>query len=586
MLTNLKIGARLSLGFGLVLGLLCIMAAVALVQMARLAGNSSYYAANLVPSYEAEHRISLGLANVRRTEFTHLAANVPADLDKAEAQIADYRKVVADGFDLYAKDLVSDDQDKRLMESAKSAVLRYYAEWETLRPLSRLTATDPSKGEQANAMILGASARTYSAAQDAIGQWWDYNVKLSKEQEIGSRSTYRSAKIALWTMAAVALALGMAAAALITRSIVEPIRRAVQFAATVAEGDLSSRIDVQGKDETAQLLRALDRMNDNLARIVGQVRNSSDSIATGSSQIATGNQDLSQRTEEQASNLQQTAASMEQLSGTVKANAETALQANRMATQACAAATEGGEKVGAVVATMQDIAASSKKIVDIIGVIDGIAFQTNILALNAAVEAARSGEQGRGFAVVATEVRSLAGRSADAAKEIKSLIGASVERVELGAKQVHEAGRSMDEIVSQVQRVSQLIGEISSATAEQSTGIGQVGDAVTQLDQVTQQNAALVEESAAAAESLKQQAATLAEAVSVFKIAGGTPTTAAAPPAELRTGTAQRRGPGDAKKVMAPGFRALQLAARQPSTANASMAEAVASPDVADWETF
>jgi methyl-accepting chemotaxis protein len=519
MLENLKIGARLSLGFGLVLGLLCIMAAIAGWQMGRLADNSSYYAVNLVPSYEAEHRISLALADARRVEFMHLAANAPADMDKAEARIADYRKIVADGFDRYAKDLISDDQDKRLMDSAKSAVLMYYAEWEKLRPLSRLTATDPSKTDEANAMILGASASTYTAAQAAVAQWWEYNTKLSADQELVSRSTYSSAKVALMAMAAAALALGIASAVLITRSIVGPIQRAVQLASTVAEGDLSSRVDVQGSDETAQLLCALGRMNDNLARIVGQVRNSSDSIATGSAEIATGNQDLSQRTEEQASNLQQTAASMEQLSGTVKANADTPGQANKMAAQASAAATAGGEKVGAVVATMQDIATSSKKIVDIIGVIDGIAFQTNILALNAAVEAARAGEQGRGFAVVASEVRSLAGRSADAAKEIKSLIGASVERVELGAKQVHEAGASMSEIVAQVQRVSQLISEISDATAEQSTGIAQVGDAVAQLDQVTQQNSALVEESAAAAESLKRQAATLAEVVSVFKIA-------------------------------------------------------------------
>jgi methyl-accepting chemotaxis protein len=522
MLTNFKIGFRLRLGFGLVLGLLCAMAVVAVWQMARLADNSTYYAANLVPSYRAKHRISLALADVRRMEFRHLAAGKFAQMDEAESQIADYRKIVADGFDLVERDLLADDQDKRLLEAARASTRLYYAEWEKLRPLSRLTATDTTKSEEANATILGASASTYTAAQDAVATWWDYSVKLSKEQDLASRSTYANAKLALLAMTAGALALGIAAALSITRSIVIPIQRAVQFAGTVAEGDLSSRIDAEGKDETAQLLRALGRMNENLARIVGQVRNSSDSIATGSSQIATGNQDLSQRTEEQASNLQQTAASMEQLSGSVKANSATADQASQMALQASAAASTGGNKVGAVVATMQDIAAASKKIADIIGVIDGIAFQTNILALNAAVEAARAGEQGRGFAVVASEVRSLAGRSADAAKEIKALIGASVERVELGAKQVHEAGSSMDEIVSQVKKVSDLIGEISNATAEQATGIGQVGDAVTQLDQVTQQNAALVEESAAAAESLKQQAAALAEVVSVFKIATAT----------------------------------------------------------------
>ncbi|XVJ68267.1 MAG: methyl-accepting chemotaxis protein [Rhizobacter sp.] len=303
----------------------------------------------------------------------------------------------------------------------------------------------------------------------------------------------------------------------LTRQLGGEPSQVVHIANAIAQGDLSVAVQNQSGDRHSVMF-AMQSMKENLAQIVSQVRNSSDSIATGSAQIATGNADLSQRTEEQASNLQQTAASMEELSSTVKINAETTHQANVLAVQASAAAAQGGEVVGAVVATMQDIAASSKKISDIIGVIDGIAFQTNILALNAAVEAARAGEQGRGFAVVASEVRSLAGRSAEAAKEIKSLIGNSVDKVEVGARQVNDAGASMNEIVAQVRRVTELISEISNATAEQSSGIGQVGDAVMQLDQVTQQNAALVEESAAAAESLRYQAAKLAEVVSVFKL--------------------------------------------------------------------
>jgi methyl-accepting chemotaxis protein len=248
------------------------------------------------------------------------------------------------------------------------------------------------------------------------------------------------------------------------------------------------------------------------------VRNASESIATGSAQIATGNADLSQRTEEQASNLQQTAASMEQMNATVKNSADTARQASQLATSASSVAEKGGSVVGQVVATMEDITASSKKIADIIGVIDGIAFQTNILALNAAVEAARAGEQGRGFAVVASEVRSLAQRSAGAAKEIKALISASVEKVETGSKLVGDAGSTMTDIVTQVRRVADLMGELSAAAVEQTAGIGQVSTAVGQLDQVTQQNAALVEESAAAADSLKQQAAKLSEVVGVFRL--------------------------------------------------------------------
>jgi methyl-accepting chemotaxis protein len=399
------------------------------------------------------------------------------------------------------------------------ALAAYFAQWEQLRPLSRQTATNPGKLDEAAAFMTGPSGKAYGVVDATVQEWWDYNLELSDKETRESNQTYTNAKLALAAMVVVALVLGGAAAVLITRSITGPIGRAVQVATTVAAGDLSSRIVVRGNDETAHLLRALARMNDSLADIVGQVRVSSESIATGSAQIATGNADLSQRTEEQASNLQQTAASMEQLSGTVKASAETAGHASGLAADASAAAVRGGEMVGTVVQTMQDIAASSKRIADIIGVIDGIAFQTNILALNAAVEAARAGEQGRGFAVVASEVRSLASRSAEAAKEIKTLIVASVEKVEAGARQVDQAGMSMADIVAQVQRVSQLISELSSAAGEQSTGIHQVGDAVAQLDQVTQQNAALVEESAAAAESLRSQAANLAEAVQVFRLA-------------------------------------------------------------------
>ena len=373
----------------------------------------------------------------------------------------------------------------------------------------------------------------------------------------------------------------------VSRSITRPIQTAVDFARRVGEGDLTSTIEVKGTDETGQLLQALATMNTNLSGIVTQVRASSDSIATGSAQIATGNADLSQRTEEQASNLQQTAASMEQLSGTVKTSAETASQANQLASRAAAAAVHGGEMVGNVVNTMRDIAASSKKIADIIGVIDGIAFQTNILALNAAVEAARAGEQGRGFAVVASEVRNLAGRSAEAAKEIKTLIGASVEKVEVGARQVNEAGTSMGEIVTQVQRVSQMISELSNASAEQSTGIAQVGDAVTQLDQVTQQNAALVEESAAAAESLKHQAHALAEVVAAFKVDHGTASGLASysPAPTANAASAERGGQHRAPTVKRPAFKAKAAFTAVAEVANAGGGvSAKASAD--SWETF
>ena len=307
----------------------------------------------------------------------------------------------------------------------------------------------------------------------------------------------------------------------VARSISRPLNEAVRIAQTVAAGDLTSRIEVDGADEASQLLRALKDMNESLVRIVGEVRVSTDTIATASGQIASGNMDLSARTESQASSLEKTASSMEELTSTVKQNADNARQANQLAVSASEVAVKGGSVVTQVVDTMGSINASSKKIVDIIGVIDGIAFQTNILALNAAVEAARAGEQGRGFAVVAAEVRNLAQRSAGAAKEIKTLIGDSVDKVEVGAKLVDQAGATMQEIVDSVRRVTDIMSEITAASQEQMSGIEQVNEAVTQMDSSTQQNAALVEEAAAAAQSLRDQAGKLSQVVSVFKLDGG-----------------------------------------------------------------
>jgi methyl-accepting chemotaxis protein len=411
------------------------------------------------------------------------------------------------------------------------------------------------------------------------------------------------------SVAALGLAVGLAL--LITRGLVralgaEPAELS-EVAQRVASGNLSPVAGTE-RAPAGSILASLGHMQSSLARVVGQVRNASDSIATGSAQIATGNADLSQRTEEQASNLQQTSASMEELNATVRNNADTASQANQLATSASAAAQKGGQVVSQVVTTMDDISTSSKKISDIIGVIDGIAFQTNILALNAAVEAARAGEQGRGFAVVASEVRSLAQRSAEAAKEIKTLIGTSVEKVEAGSRLVGDAGSSMNDIVTQVKRVADLIAEITSATGEQTSGIGQVADAVTQLDQVTQQNAALVEESAAAADSLRQQAANLAELVSVFQLghesasAGGASATlqvkvqakAAARTASTPTATAGAgagAGAGASKAALKAGSAPRESAPASTATPKTkgtatSTAMAMATATANDWESF
>jgi len=350
---------------------------------------------------------------------------------------------------------------------------------------------------------------------------------IARQRESMAETKVRADTAALYGTIALALGGGLAlligggAAWHLTRSIVTPINRAKAFAQSIAGGDLTQDIHVQGNDEAAELLEALRAMQLSLRDMVGQVRTSTDSISTASVEIATGNQDLSSRTEQTASNLQQAASSMEQLNVTVKQSADSARQANHLASSAAEVASRGGAVVSQVVTTMNEINASSKKISDIIGVIDGIAFQTNILALNAAVEAARAGEQGRGFAVVAGEVRNLAQRSAEAAREIKTLIGTSVDKVESGSRLVANAGATMSEIVASVQRVSDIIGEITTASSEQSDGIGQVSSAVSQLDQMTQQNAALVEESAAAAESLRDQAARLAQVVGKFRLRAG-----------------------------------------------------------------
>jgi methyl-accepting chemotaxis protein len=301
------------------------------------------------------------------------------------------------------------------------------------------------------------------------------------------------------------------------RSIVSPLKLAVETTNRIAGGDLTSNIVVRTEDETGQLLRALKAMNGSLAGIVDKVRNGTDAITTASSEISAGNHDLSARTEQQAASLEETASSMEELTSTVKQNADNARQGNQLATSAAQVTEKGGKAMAEVIETMSQISAASHKISEIIGVIDGIAFQTNILALNAAVEAARAGEQGRGFAVVATEVRALARRSADAAKEIKTLIAASTEKVDVGTRQVQAAGATMNDIVDGIHKVADIMSEISAASTEQSSGIEQVNQAVVQMDQVTQQNAALVEQAAAAATSMQDEAQRLAEAVRVFK---------------------------------------------------------------------
>jgi methyl-accepting chemotaxis protein len=357
-------------------------------------------------------------------------------------------------------------------------------------------------------------AQVIKALQDGGGY-------ISQKADELARRTEHTSVLSVWLISItllVAIIAALVIAVRLARATARDLRGASNVAGKLADGDLAARFAITSRDELGDLAQSLERMREAFAKMIGDIRTTSDSVSVASSQIAQGNSDLSARTEQQAGNLEQTAASMEQLSATVKNNAHTARQANQLAASASEVAARGGQAVGQVVSTMTEIQASSRKIAEIIGVIDGIAFQTNILALNAAVEAARAGEQGRGFAVVAAEVRNLAQRSAQAAREIKQLISDSVEKVDSGSRQVTEAGQTMRDIVDQVKRVADLIGEITSATLEQDSGIGQINAAVTQLDQMTQQNAALVEQSAAAAESLKQQAARLAQAIAIFKL--------------------------------------------------------------------
>ena len=394
-------------------------------------------------------------------------------------------------------------------------------------PLKQSRATFEGATQLAREQIVQAQVLQYAPADyfkattQAIDGMYALSDTAAKELDtaLGQRYAARRTEIAVVLGAIGALLVsGLALALLIGRSIIRPAELAREVAVRVASGDLSQAVPKGGRDEMGQLLTAMARMQDSLTQVVGSVRGNAEGVAAASSQIAQGNNDLSARTEQQASALQETAASMEELSSTVKLNADNAQQANQLAISASTVATQGGDAVARVVDTMKDINDSSRRIADIISVIDGIAFQTNILALNAAVEAARAGEQGRGFAVVAGEVRNLAQRSAGAAREIKELIQQSVERVEQGSALVDQAGNTMGEVVASIRRVTDIVGEISAASREQSEGVSQVGEAVTQMDQATQQNAALVEESAAASQSLKQQAAQLVDAVAAFRL--------------------------------------------------------------------
>jgi methyl-accepting chemotaxis protein len=513
---DIRIGSRLALAFGLLLALLALTDLAALLQARRLQANNATYANDVVPSARVVHQIVGALDEARRLDWQAGYVEDAASRAEVARRVGEARKRMDAGFAAYAS-MVSDAEDRRLLDETRAAVAAYDGMQDKLLAAANAGFADAAQREAAQKLIVGELRVGYRNASKAAQAWWEFNERYADATLHEGEADYRRAVVLLLAMGGAAIAIGIGAAILITRSITVPLRAAASLADAVAAGDLTPRPAVAGRDEIAALRVALVRMVASLARTVGAIRQGAESIATASQQIAQGNQDLSSRTESQASSLQQTAASLEQMAGTVRASADNAQQADTLAGRTAQAVAEGGTAVGDVVATMTRIHASSRQVADIIGVIDGIAFQTNILALNAAVEAARAGEQGRGFAVVASEVRSLAQRSAEAAKEIKSLIAASVENVETGNAQVQHAGRAIADVVGEVGKVSALIGEIMLASREQRQGTEQISTAVGQLDHATQQNAALVEETAAAAESLRQQAAGLSATVAAFR---------------------------------------------------------------------
>jgi len=509
---NIRIGQRLMIGFGLVITLLMLLAGLAILRINSLNSEIGAMVGETYPRTVIANKMKADLNEVSRSMLSIL---VMSDADQMKGELANIDKVMKrnDGNLALLQKSVSDEDGVALIKTIVDLRNRSIKHQATF---VEFINTDEKDNAMTKYLFSIRSLQTkYFAALDKLIEQQNQHMEAAGA---GSAQQAKHTAVLILILALAAAAASVIVAILATRSITIPLNRAVAVAQRVAQGDLTSDITTSSKDETGQLMEALSDMNMSLQAIVGNVREGTVQIASASTEIASGNLDLSQRTEQQAASLQQTSASMSELTQIVKQNADNARLANELAASASSVAAEGGAVVAKVVETMGSIGASSRKIVDIIGVIDGIAFQTNILALNAAVEAARAGEQGRGFAVVAGEVRSLAQRSATAAKEIKSLIGESVEKVAQGGQLVSEAGTTMNQVVASVRRVTDIISEITEASQSQSQGIESVNRTIHQMDGVTQQNAALVEQAAAAAESMQNQASMLAHVVSVFKL--------------------------------------------------------------------
>jgi len=519
-MATMKVGTRLSLGFGLVLVLLLLVAMLGVFNMGAIHAKLDRIVNENVVKTQLVNDMSESVHIVARVTRSVVLINDEAAIRREMEKVFRAREVYNKAMDALAQ-MPATPKGVEIRE-------RIAAQANITRPLNNqiFELALQNKDAEATELLMKQAGPSTQAWQDTMDEYVALQKETNQADAAAAATAYQRARTLMLMLSGLAIAVGAIAAVRIARGLVRQLGGEPDYAAAIAgriaAGDLTVAVDTHGSDNHS-MLHAMKMMRDALARIVAEVRTGTETIAAASTEIAAGNQDLSARTEQQASSLEETASSMEELTSAVRANNDNARQANQLAQSASAVAQQGGAVVSQVVDTMGAINASSRKIVEIIAVIDGIAFQTNILALNAAVEAARAGEQGRGFAVVASEVRTLAHRSASAAKEIKELIGASVEKVEVGSKLVEQAGRTMDEVVASVQRVTGIMAEISSAGDEQSAGIEQINQAVSEMDTVTQQNAALVEEAAAAAEALQTQAANLERVVSVFRVDGMAP---------------------------------------------------------------
>ncbi|MFL9933980.1 methyl-accepting chemotaxis protein [Paraburkholderia sp. RL18-103-BIB-C] len=566
---KLKIGARLLGTFGVVLAFLLAICLTAHLQMARMNATTQ----NIVGVRAEELRLvnRIQVATLREAVMTYAALEEPTP--EAQRDRVEHARAFTNNESAYQAipRLITTARGRALFDRVLQARAPYE---EALKPAYAQLAAHDNDAARATLLKAGLLRTALIQQQDEfkslVQSMMDADVKDSND-------VYDMARAVLWGAAVLALVVALILCALVTRSIVRPLQRVVDGANALAQGDLRVQVHVESHDELGNLAESVNRAIGNLAGIVGGVKQASLAISSATEQVAAGNADLSQRTEEQAASLEETASSMEELTATVRHNADNAQQASTLATNASEVAQRGGDEVGRVVETMQEISDSSAKVAEIIGVIESIAFQTNILALNAAVEAARAGEQGRGFAVVASEVRTLAQRSATAAREIKELIGESVGRVNVGSQLVEQAGDTIREIVQSVKRVTDIMSEISAASHEQSTGIEQVNQAVSQMDQVTQQNAALVEEAAAAAQSMAEQAQALRDSVAIFKL-------------DDRRATNPSLGaiarPTMTRAALPKSLKALSASAAPRLSATSSTTGASSPATEPDWQTF